>query len=111
MMADEPYIKRLDHIQLMAKETMMMLVGSIEAFVSKDPGRAQKVILQDHTVDALFNTVKSELIGMIHEDVHAGEQAANLLMIAKYFERIGDHATNISAWVIFSITGEHKTQT
>lgn len=111
MMADEPYIKRLDHIQLMAKETMIMLVGSIEAFVNKDLGQAQKVILQDHTVDALFNTVKSELIGMIHEDVDAGEQAANLLMIAKYFERIGDHATNISEWVIFSITGEHKTQT
>ena len=58
-------------------------------------------------VDDLFNKVKAELIAMIHEDVNAGEQASDLLMAAKYFERIGDHATNISEWVIFSITGQH----
>ena len=62
----------------------------------------------DDEVDELFNTVKQELIGMIHENVDSGEQAANLLMVAKYMERIGDHATNISEWVIFSITGHHE---
>lgn len=109
LMAGEPYIKRLEHIQAMAKETMVMLVGSIEAFVSKNLNQAQRVIEMDDRVDLLFHTVKSELIGMIHENVDAGEQAANLLMVAKYLERIGDHATNISEWVIFSITGNHQT--
>jgi phosphate transport system protein len=109
MLADRPYIKKLDHIQQMAKETMIMLVGSIEAFVNKDLEKAAQVIRQDDKVDELFCIVKAELIGMIHDNVDAGEQAADLLMVAKYMERIGDHATNISEWVIFSITGEHKT--
>jgi phosphate transport system protein len=99
---------KLTHIQDMAKETMLMLVGSIEAFVEKDTDKAQAVIRQDDVVDALFIQVKNELINLIHENVDAGEQATDLLMIAKYLERIGDHATNISEWVIFSITGEHK---
>ena len=59
--------------------------------------------------DDLFDKVKKELIQMIHENADKGEQAADLLMVAKYMERIGDHATNISEWVIFSITGEHKS--
>ena len=62
-------------------------------------------IKADDIVDELFNTVKKELINLIHEDPQNGEQAADLLMIAKYFERIGDHAVNIAGWVIFSITG------
>lgn len=106
-MSGKPYIKKLEHIQQMAKETMVMLVGSIEAFVSKDLSQAKNVIKQDDIVDHLFEMVKSELIGMIHENVEAGEQAADLLLVAKYMERIGDHATNISEWVIFSITGSH----
>lgn len=103
----ESYIKKLDHIQQMAKETMVMLVQSVEAFVNKDMDKARTVIVHDDVVDDLFNKVKAELIAMIHEDVNAGEQASDLLMAAKYFERIGDHATNISEWVIFSITGQH----
>ena len=103
----ESYIKKLDHIQQMAKETMVMLVQSVEAFVNKDMDKARAVIVHDDVVDDLFNKVKAELIAMIHEDVNAGEQASDLLMAAKYFERIGDHATNISEWVIFSITGQH----
>lgn len=106
-MADKPYIKKLEHIQQMAKETMVMLVESIEAFVNKDLNKANSVIAHDDIVDDLFSKVKSELIGMIHENVDAGEQAADLIMVAKYLERIGDHATNISEWVIFSITGAH----
>lgn len=106
-LSKESYIKKLDHIQQMAKETMVMLVQSVEAFVNKDMDKARAVIAHDDVVDDLFNKVKAELIAMIHEDVNAGEQASDLLMVAKYFERIGDHATNISEWVIFSITGQH----
>ena len=108
-LADQPYIKKLEHIQQMAKETMIMLVGSIEAFVDNDLEKANEVIKRDDVVDDLFNKVKKELIQMIHENADKGEQAADLLMVAKYMERIGDHATNISEWVIFSITGEHKS--
>lgn len=106
-LSKESYIKKLDHIQQMSKETMVMLVQSVEAFVNKDMDKARTVIVHDDVVDDLFNKVKAELIAMIHEDVNAGEQASDLLMAAKYFERIGDHATNISEWVIFSITGQH----
>ena len=108
-LADQPYIKKLEHIQQMAKETMIMLVGSIEAFVDKDLEKANEVIKRDDVVDDLFDKVKKELIQMIHENADKGEQAADLLMVAKYMERIGYHATNISEWVIFSITGEHKS--
>ncbi len=108
-LADQPYIKKLEHIQQMAKETMIMLVGSIETFVDKDLEKANEVIKRDDVVDDLFDKVKKELIQMIHENADKGEQAADLLMVAKYMERIGDHATNISEWVIFSITGEHKS--
>ena len=109
-LSSQKYIKNLEHIQQMSKETMVMLVQSIEAFVNKDIDKARNVIEQDDIVDNLFITVKRELIGMIHENVDAGEQATDLLMVAKYLERIGDHATNISEWVIFSITGSHDNK-
>lgn len=108
MLSEAKYIKKLEHIQQMAKETMIMLIESIDAFVNKDMLKAQSVIDADDKVDELFAEVKKELIKMIHEDINCGEQASDLLMIAKYFERIGDHTTNIAEWVIFSITGEHK---
>ena len=106
-LSSQSYIKKLDHIQQMAKETMYMLVQSVDAFVNKDMDKAKEVIAHDDIVDELFGRVKKELINMIHENAEVGEQASDLLMAAKYFERIGDHATNISEWVIFSITGEH----
>ena len=106
-LADKSYIKKLEHIQQMAKETMIMLVKRIEAFVNKDIEEADSVIKRDDVVDDLFSKVKTELVQMIHENVDVGEQATDLLMVAKYLERIGDHATNISEWVIFSITGTH----
>ena len=109
-LSSQKYIKKLEHIQQMSKETMVMLVKSIEAFVNKDIDKARNVIEQDDIVDNLFITVKRELIGMIHENVDAGEQSTDLLMVAKYLERIGDHATNISEWVIFSITGSHDNK-
>ena len=106
-LSSQSYIKKLDHIQQMAKETMYMLVQSVDAFVNKDMDKAKEVIAHDDIIDELFGRVKKELINMIHENAEVGEQASDLLMAAKYFERIGDHATNISEWVIFSITGEH----
>ncbi len=108
LLSKKPYIKNLDHIQKMAKETTLMVVNSIDAFVNKDMEGAKKVIKQDDVVDELFTTVKKDLIDLITKDSSNGEQAADLLMIAKYFERIGDHATNIAEWVIFSITGIHE---
>lgn len=109
-MAKESYIKHLEHIQLMAEISMTMLSESLDAYVEKDLKKAEAVIKRDDEVDDLFDKVKNELINIIHENVNDGEQAANLLMAAKYMERIGDHATNISEWVIFSITGKHEEE-
>ena len=106
-MAGKPYVKELEHIKAMAKESMVMLVDSIDAYVNLDLTKARKVIAQDDVVDDLFIKVKSELINLIHRNADAGEQETDLLMVAKYLERIGDHATNISEWVIYYITGEH----
>ena len=106
-MSVEPYIKKLEHIQAMAKETTIMVVESINAFVNKDIELAKKVINQDDVVDDLFQKIKTELIRLINENTENGTQATDLLMIGKYFERIGDHATNIAEWVIFSIIGRH----
>ncbi len=106
-MAQTPYIKKLEHIQEMAKETILMVVKSIEAFVNRDLEQAQGVIEMDDIVDDLFISIKNELIQMINADQRNGEQATDLLMIGKYFERIGDHAVNIAQWVTYSITGEH----
>ncbi|MDD6208806.1 MAG: phosphate signaling complex protein PhoU [Clostridiales bacterium] len=108
MMKGKPYIKKLEHIQEMAKETTMMVINSVDAYVNKDVGLAKKVIERDDVVDDLFDEIKEELIRLISENANNGEQAADLLMVAKYFERIGDHATNIAEWVIFSITGKHE---
>jgi phosphate transport system protein len=89
----------------MAAATIKMVTDSIDAFVKKDAALAQAVIVSDNVVDGLFELVKKDMIQLIHEDVENGEQALDLLQIAKYFERIGDHAVNIAEWVIFSITG------
>lgn len=91
----------------MAKAVTVMLVGSIDAFVCKNLKQAEEVIAKDDIVDDLFLKVKEEVIQMLRESDGSGEEAADLLLIAKYFERIGDHATNISEWVIYSITGKH----
>jgi phosphate transport system protein len=92
----------------MAEETVKMVTGSIDAFVKKDLNMAQAVVDADDIVDDLFLQVKSDLINLIHENAENGSQALDLLMVAKYLERIGDHAVNIAEWVIFSITGVHK---
>ena len=70
---------------------------------------AQGVIQADDVVDGLFSAVREELTGLIREDPANGSQALDFLMIAKYFERIGDHAVNIAEWVVYAITGVHRT--
>lgn len=107
LMAQKPYRRELKHISHMGRETMVMVNSSVDAFVEKDLEKARAVLKHDDVIDRLFDTVKAELISLIHEDMENGEQATDLLMVAKYLERIGDHATNIAEWVIYSITGEH----
>ncbi|MBO5154766.1 MAG: phosphate signaling complex protein PhoU [Eubacterium sp.] len=107
LMAGKPYIREISDIEQMAKETTVMVTKSVDAYVNRDMELAQEVIGRDDVVDELFNKVKSEIIGEIRTGGDDGEQTTDLLMAAKYFERIGDHATNIAEWVIFSLTGEH----
>ena len=93
-------------IRQMATETSVMLIKSLEAFAQRDRVKADWVIDRDDVVDDLFDAVKGELIGAIRQNADNGEAATDLLMVAKYFERIGDHATNIAQWAIFAMTGE-----
>ena len=91
----------------MARATISMVTESVDAYVKHDTIKAEAVLAADDTVDAYFRQVKQALISRIAADPADGEYALDLLMIAKYFERIGDHATNIAEWVIFMATGEH----
>ncbi len=95
-------------IEEMARETIKMVTGSVDAFVKKDVALAEQIIKQDDIVDDYFSKVKYAIITLIAENASDGEYALDLLMIAKYFERIGDHATNIAEWVIYAVTGMHK---
>lgn len=92
----------------MAGETTRMVTSSVDAFVKKDVELARNVIARDDIVDTYFSKVKQGIITWIAENPEDGEFALDLLMISKYFERIGDHATNIAEWVIYSVTGIHK---
>ena len=92
----------------MAKAVIQMVTESVDAYVKHDIALAEKVVADDDIVDDYFDSVKKKLIGSIARNPGDGEYALDILMIAKYFERIGDHATNIAEWVIFSITGVHK---
>ncbi len=96
-------IGKFEHISKMATETMIMLNHSIEAYVEKDQEKASDVIAHDDVVDDLFMEAKKDVINLILNNPEEGEEATDILMIAKYFERIGDHATNIAEWVIYSL--------
>ena len=98
----------MELIEEMAHETIEMVTTSVDAFVKKDVELAKKVIDQDDIVDDYFSRVKCGIISLITENHADGEFALDLLMISKYYERIGDHATNIAEWVIYSVTGTHK---
>ncbi len=100
--------KTLKDIETLSTETIKMLKESIDAFVTKNVELSKAVIKQDDVIDGLFTTIKSDLIDYISENKDNAEHALDLLMIAKYFERIGDHAENIAEWVVYKLTGEHK---
>lgn len=102
--ADEKYPK----IREMAKAAQRMVTEAVDAYVKQDLELAHAVMKHDDVVDDYFNRVKKGIIGIIAENPADGEYALDLLMIAKYFERIGDHCTNIAEWVEFSVTGAHK---
>lgn len=94
----------------MAKASIGMVTESVDAFVKRDIMLAEKVIKDDDIVDRYFDRVKEDLIRKIADDPKDGEYAIDLLIIAKYYERIADHAVNIAKWVIFSVTGVHKEE-
>ena len=110
LMSKTKYIPNLEHINRMASETVQMLIRSIEAYVEKDMKKAVDVIASDDVVDDLFDKNKAELIEQIQRDPQSAESAADMLMVAKYFERIGDHATNIAEWVIFALDDKKMTK-
>lgn len=95
-------------IVFMAQKCVIMVSESINAFIARDVELAQHIISSDDAIDALFEEVKAELIAMIRTGEHGDELVLDYLMIAKYLERIADHATNIAEWVQFCVTGTHK---
>lgn len=101
-------VGEMKHISDMANKTIEMVTGSVDAFVRKDMKLAEDVIAQDDIVDNYFSEMKYGIINWVANNPADGEFALDLLMIAKYLERIGDHATNLAEWVIYSVTGTHK---
>ena len=97
------------HIADMTRAVIGMVTDSVDSFVKKDLELARAVCTADDRVDELFDQVKRELIDMIAADAAWGQQGLDLLMVAKYLERIGDHATNVAEWVEYSITGAHPS--
>ena len=98
-----------EHISIMTAAAIEMVNESVRSFVKKDPALAESVIAKDDIVDDMFMKVKEDLMDAVSDDKATGEYFVDILMIAKYLERISDHAENIAEWVIFSITGHHVT--
>ena len=103
LMSNKEHGKTVGTVVKMCSEALDMLIKSIDAFVTGSTQKAQEVIKQDDVVDDLFMETKNELIALIREMPEAGEIEIDMLMIAKYLERIGDHATNIAEWVLYSL--------
>ena len=103
-------VPNLGHLREMSDFAAGMVTASINSFVRQDLDLAKKVILDDDVVDGYFDKVKEALIGLIADGDIDVAFLLDLLMIAKYIERIGDHATNIAEWVVYSITGEHPEE-
>ena len=104
-----PEQDQTSHIADMARAVIRMVTDSVDSFVRRDLALARQVCADDDRVDDLFRQVRRELIDMIAGDAACGEQAMDLLMVAKYLERIGDHATNVAEWVEYAITGVHPS--
>ena len=106
----EDEVPNLGNLREMSDFAAGMVTASINSFVRQDLDLARKVILDDDVVDGYFQKVKEALIGLIAEGDRDGAFLLDVLMVAKYIERIGDHATNIAEWVVYSITGEHPEE-
>ena len=105
-LADRKEDVNQENIRKMAAETMTMVLDSVDAYVRKDLQEARAVIARDDTVDALFDAVKQDLVSQIAKHPENAGSMPDLLLVAKYFERIGDHAVNIAEWVIYAVTGQ-----
>ena len=92
----------------MARAVIKMVTDSIDSFVHKDLELAESVVAYDDVVDGIFSSIKNELIGLMNSDIQNSEVCIDLIITAKYFERIGDHAASIAEWVEFSLTGKHS---
>ena len=106
-MPGEKYIKDLHYIKAMGELAVKMVRESVESFIRNDEKLADEIIRADDTMDDLFLTVKNELIELIKKDGKNGDQAIELMMVAKYLERIGDHAVNVCEWTKYNETGVH----
>lgn len=106
-MPGEKYIKKLHHITAMGNLAAKMVRESVNSFINNDERLADEVIKLDDEMDDLFITVKNELIELIKKDGNNGDQAIELMMVAKYLERIGDHAVNVCEWTKYNETGVH----
>jgi phosphate transport system protein len=105
----EEYIKKLEHIPLMSELGINMVNNCVDAYINDDLELAKGTVIMDDQMDAEFVQLKRELISLVKKDAHTNaEQAMELLMIAKHLEKIGDHAVNICAWVLFSKTGKKR---
>lgn len=107
LLAKSGYPCSLDKISQMSKQVLYMVKTAVSCYAQQNTGKAMEVIQYDEVVDDYFVQVKQDVIRQINEDIQNGEQAADMLMIAKYLERIADHAVNIAEWVLFYITGTH----
>ena len=107
-MPGEKYIKELTHTKAMGNLAVKMVRESVNSFINNDEGLADEVIALDDKMDELFDTVKTELIELIKKDGSNGDQGIELMMVAKYLERIGDHAVNVAEWTKYNETGVHQ---
>lgn len=108
LLLESSFIEKLEFLPKMAETASKMVRGSIDAFVNNNKSHAEAIIKMDDEVDGLFIEIKNKIISLIQKGSADGEDAIDFLMVAKYYERIADHAVNIAEWVLFSITGEHK---
>ena len=108
LLLESSFIEKLEFLPKMAETASKMVRGSIDAFVNNNKSHAEAIIKMDDEVDGFFIEIKKKIISLIQKGSADGEDAIDFLMIAKYYERIADHAVNIAEWVLFSITGEHK---
>lgn len=109
LLANEEYLMELIYIPKMAEMTTKMVNEALDAFVKKDFEIAKSVIMYDDIVDEYYGLVRNDIVSLIRQDAAHAEQAIDFMQIAKYLERIGDHAVNIAEWVAYSITGVHKS--